>query len=74
MDLSGIKTKMGDFAIDELAALVDKQAITGDAVEHYRTHLQGRPRLRFALQSNTANTLPSSSALPDFAPPASMAQ
>ena len=49
MDLSGIKTKMGDFAIDELAALVDKQAITGDAVEHYRTHLQGRPAIAFCI-------------------------
>lgn len=47
VDLSGIKTKMGDFAIDEVAALVDKQAITGDAVAHYTTHLQGRPAIAF---------------------------
>lgn len=46
-DLSGIKTKMGDFAIDELSAAMDKSVITGDAVEHYRTHLDGRPAIAF---------------------------
>jgi superfamily II DNA or RNA helicase len=35
LDLSGIKKSMGDYATAELAAVVDKPKITGDAVEQY---------------------------------------
>jgi len=47
VDLSKIKTRMGDFAIDELAAVMDRAVITGDSVVHYRDHLQGRPAIAF---------------------------
>lgn len=36
LDLSGIKTSMGDYKTDELALVVDKPKITGSAIEHYR--------------------------------------
>ena len=36
IDLSGVRTQMGDFNQAQLAEAVDKPAITGDAVEHYR--------------------------------------
>ena len=49
VDLSAIKTRMGDFAIDELAEAVDKAVITGDCIEHYRTYLNGRPAIAFAV-------------------------
>lgn len=36
LDLSGIKKSMGDYATQELAAVVDKPKITGDAVQQYQ--------------------------------------
>lgn len=47
IDLSEVKTRMGEYAIDQLAVAMDKAAITGDAVEHYREHLAGRPAIAF---------------------------
>lgn len=49
IDLSSVKTQMGDFAIDQLAAAVDKPTITGDAVAHYRKFLSGRPAIAFCV-------------------------
>jgi superfamily II DNA or RNA helicase len=48
-DLSSIKTRGGDFAIDQLAAAMDKAVITGDAIGHYRQHLGGRPAIAFCV-------------------------
>ena len=48
-DLSSVKTRMGDFAVDQVADIMDKQAITGDAVSHYRQHLYGRPAIAFCV-------------------------
>lgn len=36
VDLSGVHSRAGDYAKDELRAVMDRPAITGDAVEHYR--------------------------------------
>lgn len=41
IDLSGVRTKMGDFNQTELAETMDKPSITGDAVEHYRKLAMG---------------------------------
>jgi len=49
VDLSSVRTRHGDFAIDELAAMLDKSVITGDAVAHYQTHLSGRPAIAFCV-------------------------
>ena len=35
-DLSGIKRRAGDFAVDEAAARLDRPSVTGDAIEHFR--------------------------------------
>ncbi len=48
-DFSGIATRAGDYAIDQLAAAMDKATVTGDAVEHYRRHLQGAPAIAFCV-------------------------
>jgi DNA repair protein RadD len=48
-DLSGVGTRMGDYKIDELADAMDRAVITGDAVGHYRDHLQGRPAIAFCV-------------------------
>jgi DNA repair protein RadD len=49
LDMSGVKTRGGDFAIEALAEAVDKPSITGDAVEHYRETLNGRPAIAFCV-------------------------
>ena len=49
VDLAGIKTVMGDYAKDELAAAVDRPTITGDIVKHYKQHAMGRRALGFAV-------------------------
>lgn len=49
VDLSSTRSRMGDYAIDELAAMMDRAVITGDAVEHYRQHLNGRPAIAFCV-------------------------
>lgn len=42
IDLSSVKTRMGDYAKDQLEAAVDKPTITGDAVRHYLDHARGK--------------------------------
>lgn len=41
VDLSGVHAKMGDFQTNELSAAMDKPAITGDAVSHYKKLADG---------------------------------
>lgn len=57
VDLSQIKTRMGDFAIDELAAVMSKSVITGDALSHYRTYLDGRPAIAFCCSIQHAESV-----------------
>lgn len=47
LDLSGVHTRMGDFAKGEAAERVDRPVITGDAVEHYRRICPGEPAIAF---------------------------
>ena len=47
LDLSGLHTRAGDFAANEVAALVDKPKLIGDVVEHYRRLAHGRPSVAF---------------------------
>jgi DNA repair protein RadD len=49
VDLSHIKVRGGDFAVEDLAKAVDHATITGDAVEHYRETLNGRPAVAFCV-------------------------
>jgi superfamily II DNA or RNA helicase len=48
-DISGVGTAMGDYKIGDLADAMDRATITGDAVDHYRDHLGGRPALAFCV-------------------------
>ena len=48
-DLSGIKTRMGDFAIDQLANALDKATITGDLIQHYQKYLNGKSAVTFCV-------------------------
>ena len=49
LDLSGVKTRGGDYAIDQLAEVLAASPITGDAVEHYGKHLNGKPAVVFCV-------------------------
>ena len=49
VDTSSLHRRMGDFAKGEAAALMDKPTITGDAVAHYRKHLNGAPTIGFTV-------------------------
>lgn len=47
VDLTGLHTRGGDFRRDEAAGAMDKPTITGNAVAHYRKHLNGAPAVAF---------------------------
>lgn len=48
-DLTAVRTRMGDYAVDDLAKVMDRATVTGDAVGHYREHLAGRPAIAFCV-------------------------
>lgn len=39
VDLTGVRTRGGDWHAGDLTGAVDKPSVTGDAVEHYRRHV-----------------------------------
>jgi DNA repair protein RadD len=49
VDLSGVRTRAGDFAADDLAKVMSRGALVGDAVEHYKTLGDGVPAIAFAV-------------------------
>lgn len=49
LDLSGIKTSMGDYQTEALAALVDKPKITGDSVRQYQKICPGAPAVAWCV-------------------------
>jgi superfamily II DNA or RNA helicase len=48
-DLSAVRTRGGDYAQDELGAAMSRPKLLGDAVDHYRRHLGGRPAIVFCV-------------------------
>lgn len=48
-DLDGVRVSHGDYNIGQLAAAMDRGAITGDAVEHYRKHAHQIPAIVFCV-------------------------
>lgn len=49
LDLTGVRTRAGDYAKDQLATAIDKPSITGDAVEHYRRLASGKRAVAFCV-------------------------
>lgn len=49
LDLTGVRTRAGDYAKDQLAIAIDKPSITGDAVEHYRRLATGKRAVAFCV-------------------------
>jgi superfamily II DNA or RNA helicase len=48
-DLSGVKVRSGDYVAAQLEAAMDRAAITGDAVAHYRKHAHQLPAIAFGV-------------------------
>jgi DNA repair protein RadD len=48
VDASGLHVRAGDFAAEEVDQLMNKAAITGDAISHYRQHADGKRAALFA--------------------------
>ncbi len=49
VDLSGVRSRGGDYAKDDLQKAIDRPAITGDAVAHYRRICPGAPAIAFCV-------------------------
>jgi DNA repair protein RadD len=54
VDLSSVKKMAGDYSKAELGKVMDKNAITGDAVDHYRRLGQGMPAVAFCVNLSHA--------------------
>lgn len=48
-DLHGLKTRLGDYVQDELAEVMGKSAIVGDAISHYRRLASGKRAVAFCV-------------------------
>ena len=49
VDLSSVKTQMGDYAADDLERIMDKPTITGDAIAAYRQYASGKRNMVFCV-------------------------
>lgn len=57
IDLSAIKIRNGDYAVDELADAMNTATITGDAIEHGRRYLNGAPAIVFCVTIGHADAV-----------------
>ena len=57
VDASGLHRRAGEFVTAEAEALVDKPAITGSALAHYRQHADGLPALVFCVSIQHAKSV-----------------
>lgn len=48
-DLTGVRTRMGDYAKNELGERMDRPTVTGDAVQHYARLCPGVPAIAFCV-------------------------
>ena len=48
-DLTGVRTRAGDYAKNELAERIDRPTVTGDAVAHYARICPGVPAIAFCV-------------------------
>ena len=56
-DLSGLKSRGGDYLREELEARMDKSQITGDVVKHYQKICPGVPALAFCVSIKHAENV-----------------
>ncbi len=55
VDTSGLLVRAGEYSNEAAQALMDTQAITGDALAHYRKYADGKPALIFCTSVAHAN-------------------
>ena len=60
VDLSGVHVRMGDFAKNEIAGIMEKPSIIGDAVKHYRRYASGRTAIAFCVNIKHAEAVAAS--------------
>ena len=53
-DLSGLRTRAGDYATDQAADAMDRPTVTGDAIAHYRRLAAGQRAIAFCCNVNHA--------------------
>ena len=56
-DLTGIRTRGGDYEVGSLAAAMSGAQLVGDAVEHYAKHAPGQPAILFSPSVAHAETM-----------------
>ena len=56
-DLTGIRTRAGDYANDQAAAAMTKPTVTGDAITHYKRIAASQPAIAFCCNVNHATTV-----------------
>ena len=56
-DLTGIRTRAGDYANDQAAAAMTRPTVTGDAISHYKRIAASRPAIAFCCNVNHATTV-----------------
>lgn len=54
-DLRGIRSRAGDFAVDQAADAMDRPTVTGDAIAHYRRLASGQRAIAFCCNVNHAD-------------------
>jgi superfamily II DNA or RNA helicase len=57
VDTSQLHRRMGDYVKSEAADLMDKPKITGNAIDHYRKHLNGAPAVAFCVSIKHAHNV-----------------
>ena len=56
-DLTGIRTRAGDYANDQAAAAMTRPTVTGDAISHYQRIAAGQPAIAFCCNVKHATTV-----------------
>ena len=54
-DLSGLKSRAGDYTIEQAAARMDRSSVTGDAIKHYLHYARGKSAVVFCCTVDHAN-------------------
>ena len=54
-DLSGLKSRAGDYTIEQAAARMDRSSVTGDAIKHYLHYARGKLAIVFCCTVAHAN-------------------
>lgn len=65
-DMAGVETAMGDFKQRQLASVMDKPSITGDAVQHYRQLCAGKRAVAFGCSIGHSRNIAASFAAADI--------